>query len=88
DACGQTCHRQRRLLLTNHDLGMPIPSKELQLGLDFSARLPELFGSTEMGEDVLRVLNDYLRLYLRIHEDVNGELPHVRAAVKWAAGLR
>jgi len=87
DACGQTSHRERRLLLSNHNLGMPVPSNELQLGLDFSSKPPELFEGGEMGEDVLRVLNDYLRLYLRIHEAVKIELPHVRAAAAWAARL-
>lgn len=88
DACGQPSHRERRLLLSNHDLGMPVPAKELQLGLDFSAKLPELFEGTDMGEDALRVLNDYLKLYLRIRDNVKTELPHVRAAVAWAARLR
>jgi hypothetical protein len=88
DACGQTSHRERRLLLTNHDLGMPVPSKELQLGLDFSAKLPELFEGTEMGEDALRVLNDYLKLYHRIRAAVKTELPHVKAATAWASRLR
>jgi hypothetical protein len=88
DACGPTSHRDRRLLLSNHDLGVPVPSNELQLGLDFSAKLPELFPGTEMGEDALRVLNDYLKLYHRIRGDVKTELPHVRAAATWASRLR
>jgi hypothetical protein len=36
----------------------------------------------------LRVLNDYLKLYLRIREAVKTELPHVRAATAWASRLR
>jgi len=87
DACGQTAHSERRLLLSNHDLGVTLPSGELQLGLDFSARLPELFAGQEMGEDALRVLRDCLRIRHRICTDIAGELPHVRAAVKWAAPL-
>ena len=88
DACGQASHRERRLLLTNHDLGMPVPSRELQPGLDFSATLPELFEGAEMGEDVLRVLGDYLKLHTRIRAAVNTELPHIRGATAWAKRFR
>ena len=84
DACGQTSHSKRRLLLTNHDLGMEIPSGALQLGLNFSETLPELFAGREMGENALRVLNTYLQLYGRIRADVKTELPLVRAATRWA----
>lgn len=87
DACGQSGHPERRLLLSNHDLGVALPSGELQLGLDFTARLPELFAGKEMGEDALRVLRDCLRIRHRICTDIADELPHVRAAVKWAAPL-
>lgn len=85
DACGQTSHPGRRLLLTNHDLGVAVPSKELQLGLNFADALPELFDGTEMGEDALRVLNEYIALHARLRADLQTELPHVRAAVKWVA---
>ena len=54
-----------------------------QLGLNFADTLPELFGGTEMGEDAIRVLNEYLTLSARIRADVRTELPHVREAVKW-----
>lgn len=37
-----------------------------------------------MGEDALRVLNEYRKLHARITADVKAELPHVRAAVSWA----
>jgi hypothetical protein len=37
-----------------------------------------------MGEDALRVLNDYLKLHARITADVKAEAPHVRAALVWA----
>jgi hypothetical protein len=87
DACGRTTHRQRRLLLSNHDLGVPVPAKELQLGLNFSETLPELFAGTDMGEDALRVLNEYIILYGRIRSDAAAELPHTRAAANWAARL-
>ncbi len=37
-----------------------------------------------MGEDALRVLNDYRKLHARIIADVKVELPHVREAVAWS----
>jgi len=82
-----TTHRRRRLLLTNYDLGVDLRAKSLQLGLSFAEKLPELFTGKEMGEDALRVLNDYLKLYARIRSDVQARLPLVRAAARWAGGL-
>lgn len=84
DSCGMTAHRKRRLLLTNYDLGVEIPAKTLQLGLNFADRPPELFAGKEMGEDALRVLNDYLKIYAQIRLDMEKEVPLVRAAAKWA----
>jgi hypothetical protein len=87
DACGSITHRDRRLLLSNYDLGVPVPSKALQLGLNFAEKLPELFGGAEMGEDALRVLNEYISLYGQIRSDLAAEVPRLREAVKWAARL-
>jgi len=84
DACGKTTHPRRRLLLTNHDMGVALPSRTLQLGLNFATDLPELFAGKEMGEDALRVLGEYLKLRTRIQADVNAEVPLLRAATKWA----
>ena len=66
-------------------MGVPIPSKELQLGLNFADTLPELFGGAEMGEDAHRVLNEYIPLLGRIRSEIAAELPHLREAAKWAA---
>jgi hypothetical protein len=87
DACGSITHRARRLLLSNYDLGVDVPSKAVQLGLDFADQRKELFAGKEMGEDALRLLNTYLDLYGRIRADLQGELPRVREAVRWAAVL-
>lgn len=88
DSCGPTTHRRRRLLLTNHDLGVALPSGTLQLGLNFAADLPELFAGKEMGEDALRVLAEYLKLYRRIQTDVQTELPLLRAAIHWSPRMK
>ncbi len=87
DACGSITHRDRRLLLSNYDLGVTVPSKTLQLGLNFAEKLPELFGGAEMGEDALRVLNDYITLFGQIRTDIAAEVPRLREAVKWAVRL-
>lgn len=87
DACSQTSHRNRRLLLSNYDLGVAIPSGTLQLGLNFREAMPELFASKEMGEDALRVLEKYLKALAAIRRDLTNELPQVRTAVKRANGL-
>jgi hypothetical protein len=87
DACGAITGRDRRLLLTNHDLGVPLTGSEVQPGLNFADALPELFVGQEMGEDALRVLRDCLKFRARILADLAAELPHLRAAIKWAAPL-
>ncbi len=84
DSCGATTSPKRRLLLTNYELGAEVHGKGLQLGLNFADTAPELFAGQEMGEDALRVLNEYRKLYARIAADVKAELPQVRAAMAWA----
>jgi hypothetical protein len=88
DSCGATTHPKRRLLLTNHDVGVEIHGTGVQPGLNFAGEAtPELFAGPEMGEDALRVLHEYRKLYARICADAKAEAPHVREAAKWAARL-
>jgi hypothetical protein len=88
DSCGATTSPKRRLLLTNYVLGAEVHGKGVQLGLNFAGdTTPELFAGPEMGEDALRVLAEYRKLYGRILEDVKAELPQVRAAMAWAKRL-
>ena len=84
DSCGATTNPKQRLLLTHHDMGVAIHGASLQLGLNFADTAQELFAGQEMGENALRVLNDYRKLYARISADVKAELPQVRAAVAWS----
>jgi hypothetical protein len=88
DACGATTHPERRLLLTNYDLGVPLTATEVQTGLNFGDSLAELFAGQEMGEDALRVLRQCLKRRDRIRSEVGAELAQVRAAVKWATHLK
>jgi hypothetical protein len=87
DSCGASASPKRRLLLTNYELGAEVHGKGVQLGLNFADTAPELFAGQEMGEDALRVLNDYRKLYARISAEVNAEMPLVRASVTWAKRL-
>jgi hypothetical protein len=87
DSCGLTDHLNRRLLLSNYDIGIAIPAHALQLGLDFAQRPPELFAGAEMGEDALRVLNQIIPLQTSIRADIAAELPNLRLTAKWAARL-
>ena len=66
DAWGTTSHSRRRLLLTNYDMGIELKFQAVQLGLNFSEAALELFAGKEMGEDALRVLGQYLKLFSRI----------------------
>ena len=83
DSCGAITRRDRRLLLSNYDIGIAVPAHALQLGLNFAEKLPELFAGKEMGEDALRVLRECLKIRDRIRTDLAAELPHIRNAIKW-----
>ena len=88
DSCGQMDHVRRRLLLTNHDTGIMLTAKNVQLGLNFGKALPELFTGTDMGEDALRVAREYVKLYTRIQADVNDEICLTRAATRWSSRMK
>lgn len=84
DACGRSAHASRRLLLTNYDLGREVSGGALQLGLNFSAQVSELFASADMGEDARRILNQCLELQSGIRSDIARERPNARAAARLA----
>lgn len=84
DSCGTITRRDRRLLLTNYDIGIAVPAHAIQLGLNFAETTRELFAGKEMGEDALRVLNDIIPLQAAIRADVAAEIPRLRETVKWA----
>lgn len=88
DSCGQTTQMKRRLLLSNHDLGVEIHTRMLQPSLQFTAGAPELFAGQEMGEDALRVLGDYITLQARICAEIQAERPLVREALAWSKRLK
>lgn len=88
DSCGATTHSKRRLLLSNHDVGVEIHGTGLQMGLNFAGEAtPELFAGPEMGEDALRVLNEYRKLHRDILDHVKAELVQVQSSVAWVRKL-
>lgn len=83
DACGSKGKQGHRLLLSNFDIGAFLPSGTVQLGLDFAGKTtPELFSGSEMGEDAILVLRQYLHLHQQIVRDIQLEVPILRAALR------
>lgn len=87
DSCGAKSHRERRLLLTNFDLGPGVQVNTIQLGLNFADGHPELFAGAEMGEDAIRILDECMERTARIRKEIARELPRVRTANRWAQSL-
>ncbi|MBU0676923.1 MAG: hypothetical protein KJ626_02310 [Verrucomicrobia bacterium] len=85
DACVQNEPTSRHLLLTGHDLGVPLNSGTVQSNLDFRDRQPELFSQAETGEDVTRILKLYLDLLDKITARVELEKPVLSNALIWAS---
>jgi hypothetical protein len=85
DACGPRTKPRQRLLLTNFNMGFEFHSHAVQLGLNFSHAAPELFAGTDMGEDELRVLAQYLKLFSRIQSTISSEIHLLRDASRWGA---
>ncbi len=88
DACAQPETRAAlatRLLLSGYDLGFTLNTTALQDTLDFGSREKELFKGKEMGEDVRKLLSDYLRMLSAIRQVVSAEIPAIRNALSWAS---
>ena len=87
DACAFESDPDRRLLLSNIDLGFPLPATDLQIGLNFAAASPELFAGKEMGEDSLRLISDYRSRLTSIRSTVGLDLRVLKGAIKWGKEL-
>jgi hypothetical protein len=84
DACAYPSDPDRRLLLSNIDLGFPLPATDLQIGLNFAATSTELFAGMDMGEDALRLISDYRTRLSGIRSTVASERPLLKEAIKWS----
>jgi len=87
DACSVAADPDRRLLLSNIDLGFVLPATELQIGLNFAVASPELFAGRDMGEDALRLISDYRTRLAGIRSSAASESRILSAALKWGKTL-
>ena len=85
--CSVEADPERRLLLSNADLGVPLMARDLQTGLDFQALPKELFEGKEMGDDALRILGEYRELLQEIGKTVSREGKVVKSSLHWAKTL-
>ena len=79
---------ERRLLLTNHDLGPEFSRKALQPQLDFDPKAHGLFSHKEAGDDVRRVLDRYLALFADLQDQAATEAEQLRHALRWFPRIR
>jgi len=86
-ACAFAADPDRRLLLSNIDLGFILPATDLQIGLNFAASSPELFAGKEMGEDALRLISDYRTRLAAIRSAAISESRILGDALKWGKEL-
>ena len=88
EGCSVEADPDHRLILSNADLGVPLMALDLQAGLDFQVRPPELFDGTAMGEDALRLLREYRKLLKEIMETVGRERKILKDSLRWERSLR
>jgi len=84
DQCDASGNLDCRLFLTGYNVGFSIAGGCVQSNLDFGKREKELFNAKEMGEDVQRALNNYLKLLPKIKSRIIQEKPVLQQALKWA----
>ena len=87
EGCSVEADPDRRLLLSNADLGVPLMSRDVQSGLDFQSRPRELFEGKAMGEDALRLLGEYRGLLQEIGKTVASESKVLKGSLRWAKSL-
>jgi hypothetical protein len=83
EGCAAEADPERRLLLSNADLGVPLMARDVQTGLDFHSRPRELFEEKEMGEDALRLLGEYRVILQDIRETVGRERGVLKSSLQW-----
>jgi hypothetical protein len=87
DACAVAADPDRRLLLSNIDLGSPLLATDLQIGLNFATSSSELFAGKEMGEDSRRLISNYRTRLAAIRSAATSESRILRDALKWGKEL-
>lgn len=84
DGCAADGNPRHRLMLTGYDLGFPADGDAVQSNLDFAERNPELFAGIEMGEDVQRVMSEYLDVTAALKRRIEREIPVLENALEWS----
>ena len=87
EGCSVEADPDRRLLLSNADLGVSLMAQDVQTGLDFQSRPKELFEGQEMGEDALRLLAEYRGHLKAIRDTVAWESNVLKATLRWAKNV-
>jgi len=87
EGCSVEADIERRLLLSNAELGVPLIARDLQTGLDFKSRPRELFEGKEMGEDALRSLGAYQIQLQEVMGISDGESKILKDSLKWAKSV-
>ena len=88
DECTHVHNPERRLLLTNHDLGPEFSNQALQPQLDFEPKSRGLFSHKETGDDVRRVLERYQALFADLQDQAAAEAEQLRHALRWFPRIR
>ena len=88
DECTHVRNPERRLLLTNHDLGPEILNRMLQPRLDFAVAPRALFSHKEVGDDAQRILERYRKLYADLQAQAADEAVQLRNALRWFPRIR
>ena len=88
EGCSTEVDPDRRLLISNADLGVPLMARDVQAGLDFSTGRPkELFEGQDMGEDSLLLLRQYQTLLQEVMGIVGSENKVLKESLKWFTTL-
>lgn len=83
EGCSVEIDPNRRLLLSNADLGVPLMARDIQAGLDFQLHPPELFVDKEMRADALRMLGEYRKMLQHVREIIAVERKILTVGLKW-----
>jgi hypothetical protein len=88
EGCSAEADPERRLLLSNADLGVPLMARDVQAGLDFQERPKELFEGQAMGEDALRLLGEYRVHMQEVKKIVHRERVVLKESIRWSETLK
>ncbi len=87
EGCSVEADPDRKLLLSNADLGVPLMARDVQAGLDFQERPKELFEGQAMGEDALRLFAEYRVILKEEREIVGSERKVIKESLKWGKAI-